>query len=60
MLVQAQMLAGFEALPGLARGQQRDDAPSGDRNAVIVEDGPRGLDRDHPAGADEEVDRLHC
>ena len=57
--VQARMLAGLEALLGLARGQHRDDAPFCDRNAVIVEDCPRGLDRDHPAGADEEVDRLH-
>ena len=30
-----------------------------DRDAVIVEHRSRGLDRDHPARADEEVDGLH-
>src|SRR5439155_19777918 len=57
--LQAQVLAGVEAPRSLARGQHRDDAPPGDRDAVIVEHRSRGLDRDHPARADEEVDRLH-
>ncbi len=57
--VQAQVLARLEALRGLARGQHRGDAPRGHGDAVIVEDGPRGLDRDHPARADKEVDRFH-
>ncbi len=59
VLFQAQVLARIEALRGRSRRQHRDDTPFGDRNAVIGQHGPRGLDRDHPARADKEVDRLH-
>ena len=53
------MLARLEAPGGLLRGQHRGDASCGDRDTVILEDRARGLDRDHPARADEEVDGLH-
>ena len=51
--------ANMKALGGLRLRQDGNDAARGYGDAVVVEDGPRGLDRDHPARADKEVDRLH-
>src|SRR5258708_39045774 len=54
------MLARLEALAGRGGRQDRDDAALGDRDAVIVEDGRRGLDRDHAARAGKEIDSFHA
>jgi len=53
---QLDVFRGVIATLGLRSGAQRDDAAARDGEAVIGENGARGLDRDDPASADEEID----
>jgi hypothetical protein len=53
---QLDVRCGLVGALGLGRGEQREDAAAGDGDAVVGENGARGLDRDDPARADEEID----